>query len=278
MKNSGFSAKGIFARTGLEANGRFTSGKNGRDGFSPVIEMAGIPGGYRLSITDAGGVRSIDIMNGAGDMTKAVYDPAGGEKQVAFKEALDSHAGNGGIHVTEEEKAEWSGKSSFSGNYGDLSGRPEKLSDFTDDLGTSPAHSHSQYLTQHQSLDGKQDKLTGTAGQIVGFSAAGEAEAQDMPEAGLTGAQYSGTLLSSGWTESGGYKVQTIAIQGLRASYGVSPDVDCVLTGTDADGDAQVLTAWALVSICETGAGSLTARCLGDAPEANIPVTVRCFE
>ena len=30
--------------------------------------------------------------------------------------------------------------------------KPTKLSDFTDDLGTSPVHTHSQYLTSHQSL------------------------------------------------------------------------------------------------------------------------------
>lgn len=32
-------------------------------------------------------------------------------------------------------------------NYNDLDGRPTALSQFTDDLGNSPAHSHSQYLT-----------------------------------------------------------------------------------------------------------------------------------
>lgn len=31
-------------------------------------------------------------------------------------------------------------------------------------------------------LSGKQDKLTGTAGQVVGFNAQGEAVAQDAPE------------------------------------------------------------------------------------------------
>ena len=41
---------------------------------------------------------------------------------------------------------------------------PTNLSAFTDDLGTNPAHSHSQYLTAHQDLSGKQNKvLYGTA-------------------------------------------------------------------------------------------------------------------
>jgi hypothetical protein len=36
---------------------------------------------------------------------------------------------------------------------------PSKLSGFTDDLGTSPKHSHSQYLTAHQDISGKQNKV-----------------------------------------------------------------------------------------------------------------------
>lgn len=36
---------------------------------------------------------------------------------------------------------------------------PTRLSGFTDDLGTSPVHSHSQYLTAHQDISGKQNKV-----------------------------------------------------------------------------------------------------------------------
>lgn len=34
---------------------------------------------------------------------------------------------------------------------------PTKLSDLTDDLGSSPTHTHSQYLTSHQDISGKAD-------------------------------------------------------------------------------------------------------------------------
>lgn len=34
---------------------------------------------------------------------------------------------------------------------------PTKLSELTDDLGNSPVHTHSQYLTEHQDISGKQD-------------------------------------------------------------------------------------------------------------------------
>lgn len=39
---------------------------------------------------------------------------------------------------------------------------PTNLSEFTDDLGSNPTHTHSQYLTEHQDISGKQDKIDDT--------------------------------------------------------------------------------------------------------------------
>ena len=98
--------------------------------------------------------------------------------------------------VTDTEKSTWNAKSDFSGSYTDLSNKPSipsktsdltndsgyttfsgsyndltdkptiptvptALSSFTDDLGSSPTHTHSQYLTSHQDISGKVDKETG---------------------------------------------------------------------------------------------------------------------
>lgn len=55
--------------------------------------------------------------------------------------------------VTDAEKSTWNAKSDFSGSYNDLTDKPTiptvptTLSSFTDDLGSSPTHTHSQYLT-----------------------------------------------------------------------------------------------------------------------------------
>lgn len=63
--------------------------------------------------------------SGSGDMTAATYDPAGGARQVAFANDLQAHTADTGIHVTQQEKAAWNGKSSFSGAYADLTGKPD---------------------------------------------------------------------------------------------------------------------------------------------------------
>jgi len=49
--------------------------------------------------------------------------------------------------ITAENYIAWNNKSDFSGNYIDLIGKPTSLSEFTDDLGTSPMHTHAQYIT-----------------------------------------------------------------------------------------------------------------------------------
>lgn len=90
--------------------------------------------------------------------------------------------------------------------------------------------------------------------------------------------QYTGTLLASGWAEdSYGYQAQTITIAGLKASYDVDPEWDVALSGTDPDADAALLEGFALIHNYKTGANSLTAQCIGAAPEVNIPVKVVVF-
>lgn len=79
--------------------------------------------------------------------------------------AFDNDAG----YLTEHQSLDGYAKTAdlatvaTTGDYGDLQNTPTiptvptKLSSFTDDLGTSPTHSHSQYLTEHQDISGKED-------------------------------------------------------------------------------------------------------------------------
>lgn len=90
--------------------------------------------------------------------------------------------------------------------------------------------------------------------------------------------QYTGTLLSSGWAaDANGYQSQTITIAGLKASYDVAPQWDVVLSGTDPDADAALLENFSLIHNYKTGENSLTAQCIGTAPQVNIPIKVVCF-
>lgn len=60
-------------------------GDEGADGFSPLVEVSAITGGHRVTITDAAGVTTFDVMNGvngsggdgSGDMLMSIYDRDG---------------------------------------------------------------------------------------------------------------------------------------------------------------------------------------------------------
>lgn len=72
---------------------------------------------------------------GSGDMRASVYDPYGNQKPIPYRlSELTEDAQH--RSVSDLEKAEWSGKSDFSGNYSDLQGTPTiptKLSQLSED-------------------------------------------------------------------------------------------------------------------------------------------------
>ena len=54
-------------------------GDPGDDGVSPTVSVVDISGGHRVTITDASGTKSFDVLNGSdgsgsGDMLKSAYD------------------------------------------------------------------------------------------------------------------------------------------------------------------------------------------------------------
>lgn len=55
----------------------------------------------------------------------------------------------------ENVQSDWNQADSTKDDY--IKNKPTKLSDFTDDLGSNPTHTHSQYLTEHQDISMKQD-------------------------------------------------------------------------------------------------------------------------
>lgn len=126
----------------MSLNAEITRIENAKEDIKDAIEEMGGEVGEGTIDTFATAVRSIPT--GVGTETDPVFtaSPAYG--------------------ITSNDITNWNGKSTFSGNYNDLSNKPTiptKLSDLTDDLGSNPTHTHSQYLTSHQSLSSKQDLL-----------------------------------------------------------------------------------------------------------------------
>ena len=106
----------------------------------------------------------------------------------------------------------------------------------------------------------KQDKLTGTQGQVVGFDENGNAVAQNAPSGG-GGVGRTATLTSSGWIANSvfGFE-QTVSVTGVTTSATQVITVDVALSLTDKDANVAMLDAWALVAQCpaKQNSGSIT--------------------
>ena len=95
------------------------------------------------------------------------------------------------------------------------------------------------YYASKSDLDGKQDKLSGTAGQFVGFDAEGEAEAQEITAADVGAVAADGTTAMTGDLNAGGHRVinvgaPTAAGDAVRQSdlQAVSDEIDAIIAGT----------------------------------------------
>lgn len=75
---------------------------------------------------------------------------------------------NGDLTGTASKATADADGNTISTTYLKIANLPTKLSDFTDDLGSSPTHTHSQYLTSHQTI--KILKTTNTAAQSTSAS------------------------------------------------------------------------------------------------------------
>lgn len=76
VTNSGTSTDPVF-NFGIPQGETGAAGADGSDGVSPAVTITTITGGHTVTITDAShpGGQSFNVMDGAGDMSKSVYDP-----------------------------------------------------------------------------------------------------------------------------------------------------------------------------------------------------------
>lgn len=82
---------------------------------------------------------------------------------------------------------------------------------------------------------------------------------------------YTATLLSSGWSSSAPY-TQTVSVSGILSTD--TPIADVVLDVVTSTAMTQI-SAWMCVSKIETANGSITATCLENKPEIDIPIQLK---
>lgn len=90
---------------------------------------------------------------------------------------------------------------------------------------------------------------------------------------------YTVTVPVSGWTASGAFKINTVTVSGLKETYPQRPRIDCDVTNTDAESDAAMMAAFALLTGAETGTNSLTLYVAGGlAPDINLSIYLEVAE
>ena len=211
-------------------------GKAGSDGISPVVSVETISGGHRITITDAGGSQSFDVLDGAsgsgsGDMTKAVYDPQGKAQDIfAYADAKYSKP-SGGIPKT------------------------DLASDVQTSLGKADSALQSvpstyRTASEQDTIDnGKQAKIT-ASGILKGNGAGGVSAAVKGTDYAAPSVGVSVTLRASGWDANA--KTQTVSVAGVTAT------ANCIITAAP---DSYMAYSEAGVRCTAQGAGTLTFAC-----------------
>lgn len=134
--------------------------------------------------------------------------------------------------------------------------------------------------------EGKAQQLAAKA-ELTAHTGNGNAHTSASEKAAWSGksraVSYSAVLPSSGWSASGDYLTQTVAVEGLAAAYTARPVIDVVLAGTDAESDKEIGAAYAKIAslgFAETLSGALVFKFPSSVgtPETNIPISVTVFE
>lgn len=141
----------ITRKDGTTKNVEINDGENGADGIS--LE-------YNWSGTNLG-IKREDEQNYQYVNLKGDNATINGVNTLNIVEGNNINISQSGSTLTisanaeENVQSDWNQADSTKDDY--IKNKPKNLSDFTDDLGSSPVHTHSQYLTEHQDISGKQN-------------------------------------------------------------------------------------------------------------------------
>ena len=319
-------------------------GEHGEDGYSPSITVTTIANGHRVTITDANGTQSFDVLNGTGGgggsgengvtfyptvdadgniswtndggltnpTTVNIKGPAGpqgeqgiqGEPGPAGADGAKGDKGDKGDTGTNGTPATHARNgttltiTSASGtSSADLKGAKGDKGDKGDTGETGPEGPQGPQGIQGVPGEKGADGAQGPQGEIGPQGEQGpqgetgpqglQGEKGEKGDKGDTGARgpagsaqiYEGTLLADSWAASNnGYQIQDVSIPGLSAFYNIPPDIDVVLSNSDAAADAELIAAFGLVTNASTAENALSVQCTGDAPSINVPIVLRVWE
>ena len=223
-------------------------GSAGNDGFSPTVSVETISGGHRVTITDASGSQSFDVLDGAsgsgsGDMNAATYDPQGKAQDIfAYADAKYSKP-SGGIPKT------------------DLASAVQTSLSKADSALQSVPSTYRTASAQDTIDSGKQAKIT-ASGILKGDGSGGVSAAVKGTDYAGPSVGVSATLSASGWNADA--KTQTVSVAG------VTETANCIITAAP---DSYMAYAEAGVRCTAQGAGTLTFAC-ETVPTADVAANV----
>ena len=223
-------------------------GSAGSDGISPVVSVETISGGHRITITDAGGSQSFDVLDGAsgsgsGDMTKAVYDPKGKAQDVFSYADTKYSKPSGGIPKK------------------DLASDVQTSLGKADSALQSVPSTYRTASAQDTIDNGKQAKIT-ASGLLKGNGAGGVSAAVKGTDYAGPSVGVSVTLRASGWNANA--KTQTVSVSGVTAT------ANLIITAAPS---SYMAYAEAGVRCTAQGAGTLTFAC-ETVPTADVAANV----
>ena len=234
---------------------------DGKDGISPVVEVTPITDGHRVTITDAYGSKSFDVMNGKdGELTGDVpAGAAGGYYTPAVSSA--------GLLSWSPSKADMPAVASadIRGPKGEDGYTPVKGKDYFDgEDGTSVTVKS----VSTSSEDGGSNVVTFSDGKTMEVKNGSKGNPGDKGENAFTAA-IALTVPSTAWTGDAAPYTATVACNGVTASNHIIVGAGGALTAE------QHSTMGAAMIIC-TGQeeNSITLSAFGTVPTIDLPVNV----
>ena len=237
----------------------------GADGFSPRVTVTDIPGGHRVTVTDAGGTRSFDVMNGADgsdgrDGTDGAPGATGATPEIQIGTVTT-------LPPTQPATVELDGESSPEEpifNFGIPQGQPGPAVGIDDTAGAGDTNLtwSADKLVSEFDTKGTYSKPSGGIPDSDIASAATWNGKANAPTA------LSLTLAGSSWS-SATPPTQTVTATGVTASNNII--VGLASTATSAQYDE----AAAAKLVCTAqAANSITVTCYGTTPTGDIPISV----